>query len=1095
MRESPALSRPQADRLTPQPAPLYEALDGILVRIPAFPIEAYQALPDALASQGVLYAEDPHVRLIVATGSLSLLDALDRTLTSPKEQAHRDDKLLRYLIRMTTRPTPFGLFAGVALGAWAETTDLSLAPAAPLTQSRPDMSWLLRLVWALEEMPEVRRCLRYVTNTALSIRGGRVYLHEQARHDHSQPTSIISLRATGVVKRALLLARQPIAYTDLVDTLLTVTPGATEAQVEGLVTELWRQMALWTDLRPPLTVANPARYVFERLASIAPARPVHEYLGKVIQAIAAWDAQAGAQEASDYRRLIHLLQQSETILSSFPRQTEHDLSTSGASPLAGDIQPQNKQRDQLPGALLQVDMALPLAGQYITQEVGKEVAHAAELLLRISSFPHGSPILASYRKQFIDRYGEEREVPLLEALDPNFGLGLPKAYTDPQASAKTPDSERPQRDQTLLELALQAWRKREMIVHLDEELVKRLETTTLPPETVPPSWDVYALIAASSAAAIDAGQFQVVLGPALAARPARSGFGRFAHLLGERASALLRETAFQQEQRVRGRLWADLVYLPTRDRSANVAIFPASHQYQILYGASAENTLIQTIPPDELLLSVRHDRFSLRWARSPAEVIVCSGNMLNPELAPGLMRFLHHISWDTTPLITPFSWGPAERFPFLPRVQMGRIVLSLARWNLSSPVMRKELFPDSPETFQRAVHTLRDQWGVPRYVYLTQSDNRLLLDLECPQQREVLRTELRGEADRQVLLQEGLPGPDQAWVEGSGGHYMLELIVSLIRREQNHVQETSATRQASLQPPLAASSEAESFSTLRLRPPGSDWLFMKLYAGPDLHESLLTGPVRSLVEEVCVRHLADDWFFIRYQDPDPHIRLRFQGDPDVLTSQLLPALSVWSSKLISDGSCLKITFDTYDREIERYGGQEGVEVAEALFGADSRAVIQLLALLHQQQGGIDRTLLAVLSADRLLAALGLSPAERLAWYRQRVKDRQQTGQAYRQKSTQLRTLLGNPTHALAATSGGDKVLTVLTARHEALAPLAERLAELKAQRGVNWPFTSLYASYIHMHCNRLVGIDPIAEEEIVGLLLRTQEGLARAPVV
>jgi thiopeptide-type bacteriocin biosynthesis protein len=1065
------------------------------MRLPSYPIEAYQTLHGTPPASGGLHAADPRVRLIVATASLSLLDALDRPLTSPKDQAHREDKLLRYLIRMATRPTPFGLFAGVALGTWAETTDLSLATAAPLTQSRPDMSWLLRLVWTLEEMPEVRRCLRYVTNTALFIQGGRGYLHEKVRHKQAQPTDIISLRATGVVRQALRLARQPIAHIDLVEALLEARPGATEAQVEGLVTELWRHKALWTDLRPPLTIANPARYVFERLASIAPARPVYEYLGQVIQNIAAWDALAGAQEAPDYRRLIHLLQQSETILASFPLQAEQALSTSAPAPLAGDNQPKTKQQHHPSGAPLQVDMALPLAGQSLSREVGKEVARAAELLLRISSFPHGSPILADYRKQFIDHYGEERDVPLLEALDPNFGLGLPRGYSDPQASAKTLDSAHQERDQTLLELALHAWRKRETIVELDEALVKRLETSTPPPEMVPASWDVYALIAASSASAIDAGQFQVVLGPALAARPARSSLGRFAHLLGERASALLQGTALQQEQRGPGHLWADLVFLPMRDRSANVAIFPASRPYQILYGASAENASIQTIPPDELLLSVRHDRFMLRWARSSAEVIVCSGNMLNPELAPGLMRFLSQISWDAMPIITPFSWGPAELFPFLPRVQMGRIVLSLARWNLNAPAIRQDLFPETPESFQRSAYALREQWDVPRYVYLAQQDNRLLLDLECPQQREVLRTELRGGTDRQVLVQEGLPSPDQAWVEGPGGHYMLELVVSLMQRKQNVVPATPETGQTAPRPASAAAEKTESLSALRLRSPGSDWLFLKLYAGFDLHEGLLTGPIRSLVKEVFARHLADNWFFIRYQDPDPHIRLRFHGDPEVLTSQLLPALSAWSNKLVRDSSCLKVTFDTYDREIERYGGLAGIELAEALFGADSRAAADLIALTQAHTLELERRLLAVLSIDGLLAGLGASAQVRLDWYRQRVTQRYQTGQIYRNHSAQLRALLGTPTQALAALPGGAEAAAILAARRATLEPVAARLSELATMQGLTRPLTALYASYSHMHCNRLIGIDHQTEEEVMGLLLRTQESLMRAPVV
>ncbi len=46
---------------------------------------------------------------------------------------------------------------------------------------------------------------------------------------------------------------------------------------------------------------------------------------------------------------------------------------------------------------------------------------------------------------------------------------------------------------------------------------------------------------------------------------------------------------------------------------------------------------------------------------------------------------------------------------------------------------------------------------------------------------------------------------------------------------------------------------------------------------------LLTGPVAELCEEALATGEAASWFFIRYADPDPHLRLRFRGDPDRLT--------------------------------------------------------------------------------------------------------------------------------------------------------------------------------------------------------------------
>jgi len=197
---------------------------------------------------------------------------------------------------------------------------------------------------------------------------------------------------------------------------------------------------------------------------------------------------------------------------------------------------------------------------------------------------------------------------------------------------------------------------------------------------------------------------------------------------------------------------------------------------------------------------------------------------------------------------------------------------------------------------------------------------------------------------------------------------------------------------------------------------------------------------------------------------------------------------------MADEYCLRFSFDTYDRELERYGGAEGTAAAESVFAADSRVVAELLRLIQGHALTMDRTMLAVLTVDDLLAALGLDEAERLAWYRAGVNARQEAGDEYRRRKVPLRQLLGDPV-GLLAEPGGAEVARILAARRGALAPTALRLAEL-AQRGeLSQAPATLYRSYVHLHLNRLVGIDGTAESRVLGLLLRTREGLARAPLV
>ena len=76
-----------------------------------------------------------------------------------------------------------------------------------------------------------------------------------------------------------------------------------------------------------------------------------------------------------------------------------------------------------------------------------------------------------------------------------------------------------------------------------------------------------------------------------------------------------------------------------------------------------------------------------------------------------------------------------------------------------------------------------------------------------------------------------------------------------------------------------------------------------------------------------------------------------------------------------------MALDTYEREVERYGGPESIDRAERAFAADSQAVADLLRLRARGRLRLERTLLAVTSLDLLLQGLGLPAAERLAWAR------------------------------------------------------------------------------------------------------------------
>jgi lantibiotic biosynthesis protein len=1039
--------------------PLFRALEIAMLRAPLLPVEIYRGLssqPVAGADDAARLTrdvratlDDPSVRLAFLVASRSMSEALERDSASGRRDERVRSKLLRFLIRMSSRPTPYGMFAGVCLAHLDKETDFTLSGDAR-RRIRPDMAWLVHLISTLERLPEVRDGMRVVLNPSAYLRAGRFVLSERASLSEPGRAAEVSIRATGAVHRVLEMAQSPVAYSHLQDHLLT-DPRATPDKVNHLLTSLLEQTFLLSELRPPLTGSNPAQHVFDRLAGIDSIRPILEELGLLLEEASVWETLSPEEAIPAYQRL---LDRAERLV---PRR-------------AVDTP-------------FQVDLFLSPDRTRINRAVGDEACRAAELLLRLTPYPEGPPALAAYRQAFLARYGVGREVPLLDLLDRNVGLG---GYSAARALAE-PSPAIVRRERVLMEIAAAAQRTLCPCVDLDEALLSRLQAAELDPERTSRSLDLAVFIAARSPQEIDRGAFTLVVGPNVGAQGAGRVAGRFAGGLGEEGVAVLRRIAAEEEPLQSNLLSAELVYLPQRPRTANVSVRPGIRGHEIPVGLHPGLTAAESIPLRELVVGVKDDRFYLRWPRADREIRVSSGHMLNAVQGPDVCRFLSDIGDDGTPLLARFSWGKAESLPYLPRVRSGRVVLRPAEWKIDTSC-RDHFFPKAgPAEFTAELDRWRRTWAVPRHVYLTSVDNRLLLDLDDAEQAAELRREIAHLTDgARLILQEVTPALDELWVRGPTGWFYTELSVSL-------VQALPPRRSLATGDPLGAATEGEPPSRVvgrgdRVFPPGSEWVYLKLYCGPDLQNDLLVGPVRELTHRVLGEKLASQWFFLRYTDPDHHLRLRFRCIQPEQRASIFAELCGWGTALVEHGRCLRFAFDTYDREVERYGGPEAIVIAEQIFGVDSSSVVEYLALL-QQHREVDLRDLVVATTDNLLFGLSLQEGDVIRWLHKQRGDKQSSGPEYRQRQATLRSYLGprgiGPAPTLPA-----GIRSVMEGAREDLWSLAAALGGLRSRSRLLQPMDCLLAPLAHMHFNRMIGTDAALERLTLALVHRTREAIA-----
>lgn len=1072
--------------------PLYIPADFYMVRAPALPAQVFlelsnighlcieTALADgslqerkrACVAMLLQLAARPEVKQALAIASPSLLEGLERLARAEEKKAHETRvhaSLLRYLIRMSTRPTPFGLFAGVELGYFADHTDLRLGETAiQRFRTRPDMHWLLSLLRQLEKNPALVAQLEVRLNQTAYLAGERAMLPFADTYGAQEDTRSVTLRATAVVRKVFALAQQFLPYTELQAALHQAFPRATKEQVEHVLWQLWEHGFLISALHPPLTDARPAEYVRAHLDALHGVDELNAQLTRVLESAAALDC---AGIGMQVHMMATLVEDQEKLVHA-------------------------EGKDALP---LQVDSVLDVKTPFLHRSIGQVAAQAAAFLLRQTPRPAGLPRLQDYRQLFLEKYGEQAEVPLLDLLSPENGLDAPAGYQQPPRSYDLPSVSQAaiadRHDQLLLRLLTEAVNQRSLEVELSEEIQHQLERWAPELKDAPLSLEIYLQVHARSREAIDRGEWTAVAGGNCGSPSAGRTFGRFFDLLGEPGMAALRDLTDHEEALLPEVIFAELSYQPHQARLANVAIRPPLRSYEIAVGTTPSVPPERVLTLSDLVVGVQNGRFYVRSLRLGKQVRVCQSHMLNSMLAPNVCRFLMEIANDGRPCLNEFDWGVLADAPFLPRLVMkagplARLVISPARWQLQAETITPKGEGSTETRWFRGLCDWRSQWRVSRFVYLAQGDNRLLLDLENPLMATLLRDELKKlKGYAQLALEEVLPDFEHLWLrDAQDAGYFSEIVVPLLRADS-----VDPVASSVVQAKQCASSKPVITPAERKRFPGEEWVYLKLYAALSQHEELIAGPLREIVPVLQERELIDRWFFIRYTDPEPHLRLRFHAQGGQEIPAILALVLPWSDQLARRGQLQRIALDTYEREVERYGGPEAIDLLEQVFTMDSVLVSDLITFQHAHRLTLDPLAVAVFTLEHFFTAWGYTFRQRLEWTQQ-ASEKYAWSSEFRPERKRYCDLLALSVQPDPDLAEQQALLLELTRPHNAFLGTLGRQVHQLAEAGILWVSeTSLLSSLAHMHVNRLLGIDRTREQQVYAFWRHTLDSLARRP--
>ncbi|MBV9093707.1 MAG: lantibiotic dehydratase, partial [Streptosporangiaceae bacterium] len=858
-------------------------------------------------------------------------------------------------------------------------------------------------------------------------------LRVAARTEGSNKHRLVAMRSTDAIEAVLEAAHPQARAVELIKVIQQHEPSPEDAR--ALLARLLRSELLIPLAQVTVTGPETTTEAIAALRSVPGGEHAAEVLGQAARALEAADG--------DARRM------PDTV-------AEH------VKHLGIEVSPRR---------CVQVD-SIRTGKVVLPRAVLEEVRRAVGLLARISP-EQPDPHLRSFCERFERRFGT-RAVPLLEALDPDSGLVLedPAAHHHELAGTAA-------RKATLLALIERGRRAPQGEIELTRAELAALEQE--PPAELPAAFACAFKLTGGDAESVAAGEFAVVAPHVVGPSGARL-LGRMCHgdseLERRVRQHLEREAALHPDA-----VLAEVCTAPDTDWGLNVTHRPVLRDWEIECGGYSGAPPAQRIEPADLLVTVAGDKVVLSSAVLGRRVLVRWTTALNHQkVSLPAARFLALVAAQGFSAGLGWAWGDLADAPMLPRVRHGRTVLALRRWSMSAAELHA-VHPGTDAAGFRRLAEWRRVHELPRFAHLMHGKETLLVDFDNVLSVDAFIAATKT-ADRLRFTE--APEAESSPVAGPDGRYAHEFVLPCTQISPG-APAVSAPR------PVAALVPERS----RRFEPGSEWLYVKLYGPKSAADRLLTETIAPLRHRLRQAALIDRWFFIRYADPDRHLRVRFHGRPRGLLREVLPVLHEATAPALDQGVVYRISLDTYEREVERYGGLSGVQLMEAVAEADSDAVLEIL---RHSMTSAERRWLTVASLAALYSDSGLTLEVRrqcCASLRQ-TWSRGQHGSLEAQLGADARRERASVAAAMATLDAPDPPPPVqaLRVRSCQLRPVFARLSTLQQADGLHRPLADVVCALAHMSVNRLMreggNRDELRVHDALGRLYASQLARARS---
>lgn len=629
---------------------------------------------------------------------------------------------------------------------------------------------------------------------------------------------------------------------------------------------------------------------------------------------------------------------------------------------------------------LQIDLITHKPAVTISATQGARLVNEVAKIIQFN--PEPDVLLTHFKTRFISKYGSA-EVPLLLALDRDFGIGygftcyskddlLQDASfiynTPPPRSEVTLDWLNQYVLQTLVQQDI--WPQ---TLQLPDELFMDVKRVSLP------LGDTLAAVGTLIALDPTSDRFTFWLRQ-LKGHSAVTWLGRFCESDAQISNIATLLAEDEQQHCERDTIVADVIYA-SQGRDGNVTRHSVIREYEIEYFQNSELPKEHVICLSDITVSVKQDQVVLRSSRLNKYILPRLSSAHNTRRLhhPALYQFFGDVFRQSGSYDLPNFDAVLRILKRLPQINCGSLILKPASWWIDVAERSRIMQESQVSGIERAIVDAAQRLSWPEYVSVGTGDQLLDLNLNDDMHRQILYDMLVNDGINQLSAsfadtfsagEKGLsyhelflPFRVDSWQECApkffGGKVPKVLAEQL---KPLYIRVNTACR--------VHANRASEYSQQELQH-AERWVFFSIRCGRGAINPILTRYLLPLLNAAMQKGKLSQWFFIRYDDPHSHLRLRIQGDVFYLRHTFFAELQE-INRVFS--GLLTIVEQSYQPEFSRYGGVQGVHLAESIFCLDSLSTAQFL-----RDGGEQSTQLteyALSSVDSLLTILGLSVPEK-----------------------------------------------------------------------------------------------------------------------